>query len=47
MDESFREAISMPQEEQLKRMEIMTSAVESYTVKDWAEEQIKSLDCYS
>ena len=47
MDESFREAISMPQEEQLKRMEMMTSAVESYTVNDWAEEQIKSLDCYS
>ena len=44
MDESFNQAISIPLEEQLKRMEMMTSAVESYTVKDWAEEQIKSVD---
>lgn len=44
MDESFNQAISIPLEEQLERMEMMTSAVESYTVKDWAEEQIKSVD---
>ena len=44
MDESFNQAISIPLEEQLERMEMMTSAVESYTVKDWAEEQIKSVE---
>lgn len=44
MDASFNQAISIPLEEQLERMEMMTSAVESYTVKDWAEEQIKSVD---
>ena len=47
MDASIHEAISMPLEEQLERMERMTSAVESYTVQDWAEEQIKSIDLHS
>ena len=39
--------ISMSLEEQLERIEMMTSAVESFTVQDWAEEQIKSIDLYS
>ena len=47
MDASINEAISMSLEEQLERIEMMTSAVESFTVQDWAEEQIKSIDLYS
>ena len=47
MDASINEAISMSLEEQLQRIEMMTSAVESFTVQDWAEEQIKSIDLYS
>ena len=47
MDASIHEAISMPREEQLERIEMMTSTVESYTVQDWAGEQIKSIDPYS
>ncbi len=44
MDEAIEEAIGMEKEEQHDRMAMMTSAVEAYTVKDWAEEQMNSLE---
>ncbi len=44
MDEAIEEAISMDESEQLIRMKNMYKAVEAYTVNDWADEQIKSLD---
>ncbi len=43
MDEAIEEAISMEQQEQIIRMNSMTKAVESYTVKDWAFDQIKGI----
>ncbi len=43
MDEAIEEAIAMKENEQLERMAAMTKSVESYTVKDWAEEQINEL----
>ena len=43
MDAAIEQAISMKREEQMTRMESMTNAVEQYTVKDWAEEQISEL----
>ena len=33
-------ALAMSEEEQRERMGRMTDAVERYTVKDWAEEQL-------
>ncbi len=44
MDEAIEEAISMDQEEQNVRMKTMTSAVESYTVNHWANDQINSVE---
>ena len=44
MDETIEQAISMNEEEQIQRMKTMTKAVDSYTVDDWAEEQIQSLE---
>ena len=46
MDEAIEKAISMNEEEQYQRMEKMSKAVNSYTVKDWANEQISSLKEY-
>lgn len=43
MDEAIDIALSMPPEEQILRMEKMTSAVESFTVSDWAEEQLGAM----
>ncbi len=43
MDEAIEEAIEMPKTEQLKRMANMTQAVEAFTVKDWANEQLQQL----
>ena len=40
MDEAIEAALEMPEDEQRHRMETMTAAVEAYTVKDWAEEQL-------
>ncbi len=40
MDESIEKAISMSKEEQYERMDNMRKAVESYTVNDWAKEQL-------
>ena len=42
--EAIEEAIAMDKEEQLLRMESMTKAVEGYTVKNWAEDQMKGLE---
>ncbi len=44
MDEAILEAISMTPDEQSRRMNSMTRAVESYTVKDWADEQMNLLE---
>ncbi len=43
MDEAIEEAIEMSPVEQVQRMKSMTKAVEEYTVKDWANEQMESL----
>lgn len=43
MDESIQEALAMNENEQHERMKLMTKAVESYTVNDWAKEQITDL----
>ena len=39
MDEAI-ELAPMPENEQKRRMRTMTTAVESFTVQDWAEEQM-------
>ncbi len=44
MDKAIEDAISMKQEEQIERMKSMTKAVDSYTVNDWAQEQISELN---
>ena len=44
MDDAIQEALQMNTEEQHKRMQSMTGAVESYTVEDWAEEQLNTLE---
>ena len=46
MDEAIELALSMPENEQKRRMRTMTTAVESFTVQDWAEEQMGSLDSF-
>ena len=46
MDEAIEQALEMPENEQRRRMRTMTTAVESFTVQDWAEEQMGSLDAY-
>ena len=40
MDEAIETALAMSEDEQRDRMGRMSTAVESYTVKDWAEEQL-------
>ena len=40
MDEAIEKALSMDSEAQRDRMTRMCTAVENYTVKDWAEEQL-------
>ncbi len=47
MDEAIEKAINMTKDEQFERMSSMTTAVESYTVKDWAEEQMQKLDNFT
>ena len=44
MDEAIEEAISMDKTEQVSRMRSMTNAVEAYTVKHWASDQINGLN---
>ncbi len=46
MDEAIEEAIAMDKEEQVARMRSMTNAVEAYTVKHWASDQINGLNEY-
>ena len=43
MDNAIDAAIDMPNSEQLERMARMSSAVETFTVSDWAAEQMNSL----
>ena len=43
MDEAIESAIEMPEDEQRQRMEHMSGAVEAYTVRDWADEQLAGL----
>ena len=43
MDEAIESALEMDEDEQRDRMSRMTDAVESYTVRDWADEQISGL----
>lgn len=40
MDVAIESALAMDEEEQRERMSKMSEAVENYTVKDWAEEQL-------
>ena len=44
MDEAIERALEMPEDEQLKRMSRMSSAVESFTVSDWVSEQMDALE---
>jgi glucosylglycerol-phosphate synthase len=44
MDQAIDMAIDMPESEQLERMEKMSSAVEAFTVSDWADEQMSALE---
>ena len=44
MDAAIDAAIDMPASEQIERMEKMSSAVEAFTVSDWADEQIGALE---
>ena len=43
MDKAIEIALAMPEDEQRLRMSKMCGAVENYTVKDWAEEQMAVL----
>ena len=44
MDNAIDAAIDMPNSEQLERMARMSLAVETFTVSDWAAEQMNSLE---
>ena len=44
MDTAIDAAIDMPESEQIQRMEKMSSAVEAFTVSDWADEQMAALE---
>lgn len=44
MDDAIDLALSMPPDEQTLRMEKMTLAVESFTVSDWAHEQLGAMN---
>ena len=43
MDQAISTALEMPEEEQRERMESMTQAVEEFTVRHWAEQQLGTL----
>ncbi len=43
MDLAISKALEMPEEEQRQRMESMTQAVEEFTVRHWAEQQLGTL----
>ena len=44
ISEAIREAIEMPEEEQVRRNKVMMQRLQRYTVERWANEFIKSLD---
>ena len=44
MDEAIERALEMPNNEQIERMSRMSSAVESFTVSDWVNEQMDALE---
>ena len=44
MDAAIDAAIDMPTSEQIERMEKMSTAVEAFTVSDWADEQMGALE---
>ena len=44
MDTAIDSAIDMTISEQIERMEKMSTAVEAFTVSDWADEQIGALE---
>ena len=43
MDEAIEEALAMPADQQLTRMESMVNAVEHLNVDNWADEQLKAI----
>ena len=43
MDEALEEALAMPADQQLTRMESMVNAVEHLNVDNWADEQLKAI----
>ena len=43
MDEALEEALAMPADQQLTRMESMVNAVEHLSVDNWADEQLKAI----
>ena len=44
MDDAIETALALPQEEQMARMKKMVDAVDDFTVTDWANEQLQSLE---
>ena len=44
MDRAIESALELPQNEQIERINKMVSAVEEFTVDDWAKEQMQSLE---
>ena len=44
MDQAIESALEMPEDEQIIRISKMVSAVEDFTVSDWANEQMQSLE---
>ena len=44
MDDAIETALALPQEDQMARMKTMVDAVDEFTVTDWANEQLQSLE---
>ena len=44
MDDAIETALALPQEDQMARMKNMVDAVDEFTVTDWANEQLQSLE---
>ena len=44
MNDAIETALALPQEEQVSRMKKMVDAVDEFTVTDWADEQLQSLE---
>ena len=43
MDEAIEEALAMPADQQLTRMQSMVNAVEHLSVDNWADEQLRAI----